>query len=128
MGVRPHKSGEGLLYERSTRHPEQVGCGQIGLPDQALLAQRAVANRRHVIKIEITRSRTVELGHCFSQFLVLHLKLNLVYLQIVQYLHGLRRLGLDESLSGCYRSPVNRFGALLQGLRRCRLVGVDILR
>ena len=86
-----NKGREALPDERLALAAEQAGRGQVGRPDQALCAQRAIAHRRQIVEVKETCPRAVEFEQCAAQFLVLHLKLDLLHFQIVQgLLHGLR--------------------------------------
>ena len=115
--------------EARERQPDQRGsgqsehrrCAEVGLRDQPSPVEAAVAHRRQVIEVEIARPRSLQLGLGLAQFLVLHLKLDLVDLQLVQ--QSLQGFGRLRQLGGCGPLPEFGLGALAQrrvGLGRGR--------
>ena len=90
-----NEPGEWLLDQRAPGHTQQGSGGEVGLQDQAVIAEGDIADRRQVVEIEIACPHGVQFHLRPPQIFVLHLQLDLVYAQVVQDLSGVR-LGLGH--------------------------------
>ena len=79
-----HKRGDRSADQLIADHSQQRSHRKIGLLDQPLVAQGAIAHRRQIIQIEIARPGQVEFHLGPVQFLVLQFKLHLVNLQFMK--------------------------------------------
>src|SRR5450759_5212945 len=80
---REDEGAERLPDEQLPLHAQQEGGGQVGVADDALVAQGEVAHRRQVEELEVLRALLLQLEPGAAQLLVLHLELDLVHAQLV---------------------------------------------
>ena len=78
-----------LIDQGTSRHAEQRCGRQVGFDDQTCVADGDVAHGRHVVQIEVAGTGCLQRRLGAPQLFVLHLELDLVDAQVVQY----RRLG-----------------------------------
>ena len=116
--VRKDEADDRLPHEGAPRYAEQVGRREVGLLDQPVVVQRAIAHRCQIVELEIARPRCIDLLLGAPQLVVLHLQLDLMHAQLVEQLvRGFRRkvLGIFR-VRGILR-PRNCLGLAFQIVR-----------
>ena len=101
------------IHHRRPRHVQQRREREVALHDQPRLADGAIAHRRHVVEVEPSCARGVEIPLrlaqflvaifqillCPAQFLVLHFQLDLMHAQLMQdLLQRFRRRSCERCL------------------------------
>ncbi len=90
-----NESAHILLDQFIARQVQHRRRGEVGLQNQALFVDRAIANGGQIKQVKVARARAVQLLLGVAQLLVLHFQFNLVHLQFVQKLaYAFAGLGL----------------------------------
>ena len=123
---REDEGAERLPDEQLSLHIQQVRGRQVGVADDALVAQGEVAHWRQVEELEVLLALHLQLELGAAQLLVLHLELDLVHAQLVDgsgELLGQRRGrgGGGEPVEELLGSPAQLVGLVLHGLHLARV-------
>ena len=111
------KMGQRLLDQSDFPHTQQSGPREVRLQDQPLLAEGEIAHRRQIVQVEVPRPRDFEFALGPAQFLILHLQLDLMHLQLVEQAPGFlgrqRDLGLGLVCAGLFLRPPTHVGRIV---------------
>ena len=117
------KCGQAPSDQRAAPQVEECGGGEVRFEDQALLAERAIADRGQIVEVEIPRPGGVQLRLRPPQLLVLHLEFDLVHAQLVERgAQGFRRQGIEILRRAVEGFPEELFRPLAERGRLRRLL------